>query len=201
MKNAIVETIIIRKPSNLDEVQAYTNNNKSKTEKVLVTEVIKLSESDYEKLVNNFSGDFDYLKGKGGFNDTCRKVVLVYCSNKPYLVIDPEGYSYARYVGLVNPDFKVLKTKNESWGCWNGLRNAFNEEENLMLQYWNEISFAIHCLSDYPAEEVRDFLDSRFGRHLVDEFIDTISKKESFITAFFEKYSKSDISKIHTYYC
>lgn len=117
MKNAIVETVIIRKPSNLDEVQTYTNINKSKAEKVLVTEVIKLSESDYEKLVNNFSGDFDYLKGKGGYNDTYRNVVLVYCPNKPYLVIDPEGYSYARYVGLVNPDFNPLKTENECWGC------------------------------------------------------------------------------------
>lgn len=200
MKNAIVETVIIRKPSNLDEVQIYTNLNKTKTEKVLVTEVIKFSESDYEKLANNFSADFDFLKGKGGYDETYRKVVLVYCPNKPYLVIDPEGYSYARYVGLVNPNFNPLKTENECWGCWNGLRNALNEEYGLMLQYWNEISFAIHSLSSFPAEEVRALLDSRFGRHLVDEFIDTISKKESFIAAFFEKYSKSEISKAQRYY-
>lgn len=70
-----------------------------------------------------------------------------------------------------------------------------------MLQYWNEISFAIHSLSSFPAKEVRPLLDSRFGRHLVDEFIDTISKEKSFISAFFENYSKSEISKAYNYYC
>ena len=201
MKNMIVETVIVRKPSNLVEVETFTNNNKNKTELVLVSEVIKLSEKDYNDFVSNFMNDYDFLKDKGGYNKTYRNTVLIYCPNKPCLVIDPEGYSYARYVGLVHPEFTPLETENKEWGCWHELNIALNDNEILTKQYWNEISAAINYLSNLPAEEVKELLDSRFGRHLVDEFFDIISNKESFITAFCNKYTKSDILKAKSYYC
>ena len=108
---------------------------------------------------------------------------------------------YARYVGLVNPEFTPLETENKEWGCWHELNIALNDNETLIKQYRNEISVAINNLSNLPAEEVKKLLDSRFGQHLVDEFFDTISNKESFITAFCNKYTKSDIQKAKSYYC
>ena len=67
---------------------------------------------------------------------------------------------YARYVGLVNPEFTPLETGNKEWGCWHELNIVLNDNETLVKQYWNEISVAINNLSNLPAEEVKKLLDS-----------------------------------------
>ena len=91
---------------------------------------------DDEAVYNNFSNmllnDFDFLKNAGGsYTDDARinsmedyrqmteeerktvkfnlYVIAVYLNNKLMFVIDTQGYSYARYVGLVDTMTRVLK--------------------------------------------------------------------------------------------
>ena len=90
---------MVRKPSNLDEVKKESRNNG--TDKVKVVETIDLNEEDYEKLTKNPLRDYDFLKGKGGYDEEGnRTAVAIRTKGKPTLVIDPSGYSYARYMGV-----------------------------------------------------------------------------------------------------
>lgn len=98
------------------------------TEETKITEVIYTTDEGYEFLKENLLTDFDYLKGKGGTNShyklpeeyenasyfnwphevqeafkkqAYREGVLVYHPTKDLFIIDPQGYSYARYVALI----------------------------------------------------------------------------------------------------
>lgn len=95
-------------------------------EKCKVTHTVYLPEQAYDLFAENLLEDRDWLKGKGGhesndpalpadgsnffdwteeqqklFRRTCyRLVVAVVANNRDTLYIDPQGHSYARYVGL-----------------------------------------------------------------------------------------------------
>lgn len=55
----------------------------------------------FKTLSTNLLTSFDQIKGLGGVNDdeSIRAIGIVY-DNKIIYVVDPQGYSYARYVGL-----------------------------------------------------------------------------------------------------
>lgn len=90
---------MVRKPSNLDEVKNESRNNG--TDKVKVVETIDLNDEDYDKLTKYPLRDYDFLKGKGGYDEEGnRTAVAIRTKGKPTLVIDPSGSSYARYMGI-----------------------------------------------------------------------------------------------------
>ena len=97
-----VKVPLIRKPSNMDEIERESRKYVG-GHKVKIEETIELSEDEYKDLINNPLKDRDYLKGKGGFVDgwdSPRKGILIKCKGRRSLVVDPQGYSYARYIGL-----------------------------------------------------------------------------------------------------
>ena len=51
-------------------------------------------------LSTNLLTDFKQLKGLGGSDDNYTYVVGIVYNNKIVYVVDPQGHSYARYVGL-----------------------------------------------------------------------------------------------------
>jgi hypothetical protein len=69
---------------------------------VEVIEDIKLSDWEYRELIKSFpKGDNKMFSGKGGVNkDGIAKTIRIICQNHETLFINPEGYDYARYVGL-----------------------------------------------------------------------------------------------------
>lgn len=58
----------------------------------------------------------------------------------------------------------ILKTENESYGFW-GTMNL----DGCAEQAWNIALPAIMNETGAEADEVRDFLDSRWGRHFADD--------------------------------
>lgn len=56
------------------------------------------SRSEYEEFANNLLEDRDCLDGLGGADNAA----IVYFKGKRKFVIVTEGYSYARYVGLID---------------------------------------------------------------------------------------------------
>lgn len=83
--------------------------------KNLIKVAIKLSYSDYYDLLENPMSDRDYIKehveemyqDESGINHS----ILVYCDEEPDgVVIESEGYHYARYQGYVNNVHELLET-------------------------------------------------------------------------------------------
>lgn len=83
--------------------------------KNLIRVAIKLSYSDYYDLLENPMSDRDYIKehveemyqDESGINHS----ILVYCDEEPDgVVIESEGYHYARYQGYINNVHELLET-------------------------------------------------------------------------------------------
>lgn len=98
-----------RKPSDIDEVKSLPQGEGRSWAKI--SEVIDLDEKQYNKLTKRPLDDYDFLKGKGGYDDDGnRSVVAVTSKGKPTLLIDPSGSSYARYMAIME-DKKSTKDK------------------------------------------------------------------------------------------
>ena len=97
-----VNTYMVRKPSDLDEVKSTTRANSDRLETVAVVEIINLPPAKHKKLCKNPLADYDFLKGKGGYSDEhdYRQVVEITADGQPTLYADPSGSSYCRYLGI-----------------------------------------------------------------------------------------------------
>ncbi len=58
----------------------------------------------------------------------------------------------------------ILPTSNQAWGFWGSIGSHADQSEA-----WTLATAAIVKATGCPAEAVRDFLDSRHGRHFADE--------------------------------
>ena len=59
----------------------------------------------------------------------------------------------------------ILPTRNEAWGFFGTMQTAGADP----MQAWNAASAMIAAATEASAEGVRDFLDSRYGRHFADD--------------------------------
>lgn len=68
---------------------------------VTIQKNVELSNKKYDKMVSNFFAEQPYLAGRGGWaKDGTRYAIRVTSQNRNTLLIDPQGYNYARYVGF-----------------------------------------------------------------------------------------------------
>ena len=92
----------VRKPVNLVDLQDSIQKSNNSIEKVKIIGVLKYGVKQWEKLTNNFYLENPYFSNKGGIDkDGYTNVIMIINTiTKEKLFINPEGYSYARYVGL-----------------------------------------------------------------------------------------------------
>jgi len=98
--------ILIRKPSNLEEV--ITSAKRKEGDIILsnhydVESKVILSNADYDKMCKDFYADVSKLIPKEGGQKLSThniQVTKVQSPNRRDLYIDREGYEYARYVGI-----------------------------------------------------------------------------------------------------
>jgi len=99
MKTA--KALMVRKPSNFEEVLKITKKYIKEAEKVIVEKTVKLTDVAYQKLIDNpMTETFDFLKNQGGMKDGKMLTVEIKCEDRPTLLVNAEGYSYARYMGI-----------------------------------------------------------------------------------------------------
>jgi hypothetical protein len=66
----------------------------------------------------------------------------------------------------------ILPTRNEAWGFFGTMQMAGVDP----MQAWNAASGMIAAETDATPEAVRDFLDSRHGRHFADDVLSELAK-------------------------
>ena len=66
----------------------------------------------------------------------------------------------------------ILATRNEAWGFFGTMQLAGADP----IQSWNAASAMIAAETDATPEAVRDFLDSRQGRHFADDVAGELAK-------------------------
>lgn len=76
-----------------------------------VTDIVELSEEQYNYFINNLLSDYSFLEGKGGWECENEEVlyylgVIVTCKGKETLLIDPSGSSYVRYLNKIVEDIE-----------------------------------------------------------------------------------------------
>ena len=90
-----LQVVFVSKPFDLKEL-LYWQGALIRPECVEIAEIIRLSPGAYDELVSYFTRRRAWLRGKGGRNGC----LLVQAPGRRSLVIDPQGYDYARYVAL-----------------------------------------------------------------------------------------------------
>ena len=96
-----VKTYLVRKPSDMDEVLELTQRYGAEATEVKVAETIHLDEETYKTVCDNPLMNFDFLVGKGGYDDDgMRQVIALTCKGYETLYADPSGSAYCRYLGI-----------------------------------------------------------------------------------------------------
>lgn len=94
------------KECNEAELKETLERTKTEYKKVEITREIDLNRDAFAAFNKYYLNDFDFLRGFGGYlwDDEKNEIIehknciAIYCDDVLRLVIDPEGYSYARYV-------------------------------------------------------------------------------------------------------
>jgi hypothetical protein len=66
----------------------------------------------------------------------------------------------------------ILRSRNEAYGFFGTMQLAGADP----MQSWTAASAMIVAETDTSAEAVRDFLDSRYGRHFADDVVSELAK-------------------------
>ena len=126
----------LNKNNTIKEVKEEINNKMYYKNCKVTRELHFNNEAVYNNFSNMLMNDFDFLKNVGGsYTDDARVnsiedyrqmteherktvkfnlyVIAVYLNDKLMFVIDPEGHTYCRYVGIIDSATKVLKNVHD----------------------------------------------------------------------------------------
>ena len=88
-------------------------------------------------------------------------------------------------------EYKILETQNKSWGFWGTCSTHVKKEK--VKAAWETAFKVIQEKAGFTAIERRNLLDSRWGRHMADEF------HEDIVTGVFTKALKKKMTKERLY--
>ena len=96
-----MKVAFIRKPQDLKEVKNTVRKFSGSIESVEITHEVTLNNRYFNDLTNNFFQSIASFSGKGGvINGMTQAIKIVNHDTQEEIFINPEGYSYARYVGI-----------------------------------------------------------------------------------------------------
>jgi hypothetical protein len=95
------KVVMSRKGGDVDDLNSSARFPLER-EPFVVVETKKLAIAEFLKFSDDLFESRDWLNGKGGVRDTAHQCILVCCDEAEYgIVVNPEGYDYARYSGIV----------------------------------------------------------------------------------------------------
>ena len=97
MNHRNVNVHFARKPVNL-EAALLDHDREIEAARIEATQA--LTSAEYDAFTANFFATQSWLVDRGGWANGRTRVVEVTAPNRSTLYINPEGYGYARYVGI-----------------------------------------------------------------------------------------------------
>lgn len=97
-----IKIFFVRKPENLSDLKSIFAKRESHEYEIgKVTEAVTFTEKEYDDFTSDFFVKRDFLSGKGGAdkNGVCQMIKII-APDRETLFVNPEGYDYARYVGM-----------------------------------------------------------------------------------------------------
>ena len=176
-----VENALAPSLNKLDSIEEIKDHiaEKSYREDCKVSREVRLSAEDYETFSNMLLEDFSFLDGMGGSKTDdlrvgsdqdfsrmdeeerktvkwyCIDCVAIYCEDKLMLIIDPQGYAYARYTFVIDDQTTIGKSHVEE----SGLSREEYEANVMAAEIIADVSldvitrhelFDTWCNSDFP---------------------------------------------------
>ena len=93
----------------------------------------------------------------------------------------------------------ILPTQNKKWGFWGTARNHIENKKDMQL-FWDKAAEIIQSKGLTP-QQALGLMDSRWGRHIADEFAEELSTNlETFAQTFKRQMSTSRLMKEFRYY-
>ena len=94
----------------------------------------------------------------------------------------------------------ILETENKGWGFW-GTAEGYLKHKKDMTRLWNETAKLIQKNSGLTPEETQKLMDSRWGRHIADSYMEEIrTNVETFIKIADRRLTKERIIEDYRYY-
>ena len=98
--------VFMRKASSLKELRKWTKEFKDESSEFNITKKIELNDNDFKDFCNDMLENRDFIIENSlnmGYYDDKYHCILVYNKNsKDGILIENEGYGYARYTALVD---------------------------------------------------------------------------------------------------
>lgn len=94
---------------------------------------------------------------------------------------------------------EILKTQNKTWGFWGTASNHIEHKQE-MQAFWDKAAEIIQSKGLTP-QQTLGLMDSRWGRHIADEFAEELSTNlETFASVFKRQMSTIRLIKEFRYY-
>jgi hypothetical protein len=173
----------LNKNNTLDQYKEEVNNGKFNLENVKVTKEIHFTnESDLINFSNMLLTDFNFLEGTGGSYTDDNRIntmtdyytmdeeerdsviwnltgVAIYFNNKLQFVVDAQGSSYARYVGLTD-NAKIEKTLEVIPTINNEELNELKEQADLLEELSAEVINNLDIVSTWEKENWNEYKEA-----------------------------------------
>lgn len=101
-----------RKPGSLQEMKAEVNSPGAEAAQCMVAETAELTAEEYDAFTRLIYKDWPWLEGRGGSRNGITQVVAITAPGRETLYANPEGYSYARYIGTAQPEINSFQPTN-----------------------------------------------------------------------------------------
>lgn len=98
----LVTVRFARKPGSLQEMKAEIESPFCEVAVCEIAETATLTAEQYDAFTRLIYKDWPWLEGRGGDRNGKRQVVAITAPERETLYANPEGYSYARYIGTAN---------------------------------------------------------------------------------------------------
>jgi hypothetical protein len=94
------KALFASKPSDLSDIPpGILSDDEDEAVEYTVREVVQMTREQYDALVGNFFADQPWLATpKGGVRNGAVQAIEVQAPGRPSLLVNPEGFTYPRYV-------------------------------------------------------------------------------------------------------